>query len=124
MVDIEKIKEYFMILSSVDVAQCQRILPVIENATEYVLSVLKDGAVHEKNIKRIEGLCGAVAYYRYALLEFGKCDDQVRMESMTFSGDISKKINSAKMLQQEHFKACSDIIKNKTAVFKKVNIDV
>ena len=124
MVDVERIKDYFMVLSSVEAEGCQKLLPIIDNSTDYVLSILKDGALTDKNLKRIEGLCGAVAYYRYALLEFGKCDDQVRLESMTFSGDVMKKISSAKMLQEEHFRSCSDIIKNRTAIFKKVKVDV
>lgn len=124
MLDSIKIKDYFMLLSSIESSECEKYLPVIKNSTDYVLSILKEGAIKDENISRIEGLCGAVAYYKYALMEFGKCDDRVNLESMSFSGDVMKKIKSAKMLQDEHFKSCSDLIDNKTVIFKKVNVYV
>lgn len=124
MVDKEKVKNYFMVLSSVESSECERFLPIIENAISYVLSILKKDKVTEENLSRVEGLCGAVAYYRYALSEFGKYDDRVNLQNLSFSGDVMKKINSAKTLQKEHFKACSDLIDNKTAIFEKVDINV
>lgn len=109
-----------MTLSNLPKTEAEQFLSIVDLSIAEVTIMLKDIVDQIQYANQLEALCGAIAFYKYTLLEICNQPDQIRALDITVVNSHKNNLALAKQLKEEAMLAVRDLLVDNHFYFRSV----
>ena len=116
--NFENAQNRFRLLSGLDDEECEQWSPVLNDAVEYLNSIVVKKALSDSDKNRLGTLAGVLAYCKYMIYNV-EAGSGFRAGEMTVYAD-KESIKNAQALWKNELKLNSDLVSESSFVFRTV----